>query len=125
MAFLAKWRIVTAFLMNITAAQTSSPPKAVPEINIKKVTTYINTIVAPYASHSEEDVTRLKNLEEIVRRAARVAAILFSQPALWNFDWANVGNGFVVFPALVKLTDSMGNVLKDPIIFGEKRIITT
>jgi hypothetical protein len=124
MAFLTKWRTVTAFLMNITASQTtSSSTTTIPESNIQKAATYINSIVAPYASKSDENAARLKNLEEIVRRASRVTAILFSQPVFWRFDWVNDSNGFVVFPGLVKITDSTGNILKDPIIFSEKRIV--
>jgi hypothetical protein len=123
MAFLTKWRTMTAFLMNITATQTTSPLKTIPNGHILNTIADVEHVIGTYASSSSNEATRQSSLEEIVRRASRIAAVLFSQPAFWTFDWENTGNGLVVFPGLMKLTDANGSVLREPVLLEEKKIV--
>jgi hypothetical protein len=75
--------------------------------NIRNALQLANGFLAPYANGQDEQ-TRLRNLEEIMKRAARLGFLLFSQPASFRFDWNESGADVVVFPGLVQVTDEAG-----------------
>jgi hypothetical protein len=124
MAFLTKWRVITAHLLNgqATAAAAAASTPAL-DGNVRRAVTDIDSIVGPYASTGAEGAARLVNLEEITRRAARVGTVLFAQPAFWKFDWAHVGDGLVVFPGLLRLTDENGRPYGEGLVLEEKRVV--
>jgi hypothetical protein len=114
MAFLTKWRSITSHLLGRSSSTS--------EESIRRAVSDCNSIVGPYAA-SGTDQERLRNLVEITKRAARVAELLFSQPAFWKFDWQHSGPGLVVFPGLIKVTDESGRLLQPPVVFEPKKIV--
>jgi hypothetical protein len=79
-----------------------------------------NSFLAPYANGQDEEA-RLRNLEEIMKRAARFGFVLFSQPASFRFDWTDTGAGVVAFPTLVQVTDEYGKSVGR--VFAEKELV--
>lgn len=77
--------------------------------NIEKALKTLDRVLYPYADQSRNDNDRLKNLEEILKRGARVGFLLFSQPSIWRFDWKEPGRARAgtrtVSPALIKVED--------------------
>jgi len=120
MAFLSKWRTMTAYLMN---GKTNTMGVSGSEENIRKAVNDVDSIVGPLAASNADPTQRLNHLEEVVRRASRVANLLFAQPSFWNFDWQHNDNGIVVFPALLKLTDEHGKLLPQPIVFEDRKVV--
>lgn len=120
-AFLSKWRTLTAELMhyNRSGFAANDPRKD----NIIKAVELLDAILHPYADERIDNNQRRRNLEEILKRAAAFAFILFSQPSTWKFDWQGDHNvevgSLVIFPALVQLSDETGNVLQPPRAFSE------
>lgn len=70
-----------------------------------------------------DNIKRVRNLEEIVNRAARYAFTLFSQPSSWHFDWKeqqSVTSGeLCIFPSLVQIIDENGEPVVPPRPFSE------
>jgi hypothetical protein len=118
MAFLTKWRVITGQLLN---GQGPNPNNTV-DGNVRRAVDDVDGIVGPYAA--ADGGARLGNLEEITRRCARVATVLFTQPAFWKFDWEHDGEGLVVFPALLRLTDENGKPFPhQPLVLEEKKVV--
>jgi hypothetical protein len=88
--------------------------------NIRNTAQMANSFLAPYTNGQDEE-TRLRNLEEIMKRAARFGFLLFSQPASFRFDWSANGAGVVAFPGLVQVTDDSGKAVGR--VFAEKEVI--
>jgi hypothetical protein len=118
MAFLTKWRVITAQLLNGQGA--SANPTA--EGNVHRAVEDVDAIVGPYAA-PDSNAARLDNLEKITGRCARVAMILFSQPAFWKFEWAHEGDGLVVFPALLRLTEENGRPYPEPLVLEGQKVV--
>lgn len=76
--------------------------------NIENAFQTLDRVLYPYAKQSLNS-DRLKNLEEILKRGARVGFLLFSQLSIWKFDWKEPGRARAgtrtVFPALIKVED--------------------
>jgi hypothetical protein len=119
MAFLSKWKTISASLFHSTHGQTSMPESDARITNIRKATALADSVLRPYAKAGEDHQSRLQNLEEIMRRAARFAYVLFAQPSFYTFEWQAMGKGLVVFPALVQVTDENGTMLRQPRVFVE------
>jgi hypothetical protein len=70
-----------------------------------------------------DDNQRRRNLEEILKRSANFAFVLFSQPGTFDFEWAEHGalqsGSLCIFPSLVQITDESGEQLKHPKPFSE------
>jgi len=116
MAFLTKYRTLTAYLMSLSPL-SPTPSKTLPTSTIQRASGDINNLIAGYALSNDglsDGQERIDNLEAVVRIASRTAALLFAQPTFWDFDWS--GAGPVVFPALVRLTDENGAVLRDKVV---------
>ena len=120
MAFLTKWRVITGQLLNGQSASASANPTI--DANVRRAVDDVDAAVGPYAA-ADTNAARLGNLEEITRRCARVAATLFAQPAFWKFDWAHTGDGLVVFPSLLRLTDENGRPYGEGIVLEEKKVV--
>jgi hypothetical protein len=118
MAFLTKWRVITGQLLN--GQGTSESPTI--DGNVRRAVDDVDAVVGPYAA-ADSNTARLDNLEEITRRCARVATVLFTQPAFWKFDWAHTGDGLVVFPGLLRLTDENGRPYAEGLVLEEKKVV--
>jgi hypothetical protein len=117
MAFLSKWKTISAALFQSTHGQTTMTGSDARNTNIRKATAVADTILRPYTKAGQDHQSRMQNLEEIMRRAARFAFVLFSQPSFFRFE--SQGKGLVVFPALVQVTDENGSALRQPRVFVE------
>ena len=123
MAFLTKWRAITAALLQGNYKQSTITDTDPRNENIRKAVGLADSILSPYTGTGADQQARLRNLEEIMRRAARFSYVLFSQPAFWDFDWQSSGSGIVVFPALVQLTNENGRMLSQARVFAEKTVV--
>jgi hypothetical protein len=122
MAYLTKWRVITAHLLNGQGAAAAPGTSPSLDDNVRRAVDNVDAVVGPYAA-ADTNAARLGNLEEITRRCARVAATLFAQPAFWKFDWTHTGDGLVVFPALLRLTDDNGRPYGEGIVLEQKTIV--
>jgi hypothetical protein len=87
---------------------------------IKLAVTDADSFLSFYARENVSSQPRLENLEEIMKRGARVAWLLFSQPAEFVADWNEVGSGtIVVFPGLQQVSDEEGRVLTTKRTLGD------
>lgn len=126
MAFLSKWRTVTAFLLHRTYGQSTFSKNDDRGRNIAEVLQILDSILRFYATESSDEKQRLHNLEEILKRAARFGFLLFSQPSLWKFEWDEPLNShqgsLVIFPGLLQIGDDNGQSLPRPRRVGEQEI---
>jgi hypothetical protein len=124
MAFLTKWRTLSAFLYRNSPFPQDDHLRS----NISHTISTLDHALAPFATPSPTPNARLQNLAALVQRATDFAATLFAQPAFWTFDWVGPrregGEGFVVFPGLVRLTDGEGRPLGAPeVVEGAKVVL--
>jgi len=54
--------------------------------NIKQLLDVLDTILAPFASVSNNS-DRVQNMAEVIKRGARFAYPIFTQPTEWDHDW--------------------------------------
>ncbi|KAF2626565.1 hypothetical protein BU25DRAFT_343373 [Macroventuria anomochaeta] len=119
----ARWRATTAELMHSTYVQdafTSSDPR---NAAIRSLTHVLENTLQPFADLRMNNEERKRNLEEILKRSAIFAFTLFSQPSSWDFDWKEeqgVKSGeLCIFPALVQVTNEVGEPIRPPRSFSE------
>ena len=92
--------------------------------NIRAAVHQADSFLKPFVASHMNDQARSKNLEEIMRRAARFGFQLVSQPSLFRFDWQPPSNGgLVVFPALIQSTDENGKEIRPPRVFVQKSLV--
>ncbi|KAL9046506.1 MAG: hypothetical protein Q9214_000675 [Letrouitia sp. 1 TL-2023] len=127
MAFLSKWRTISAALLQRTYGSGSFSSSDPRNHNINNALEALNTLLRPYADGQRDDNERERKLEEIMRRAARFGFLLFSQPSTWNFDWEtpqNAGRGaLVIFPALLQVGDDNGKKSPMPRALEEQELV--
>lgn len=124
-AFLSKHHALTAFLLSpkyssiSSSAQTMDPADS-RMIAIDSAVRLADSVFRPFSScgTNEEEQARLRNLEEIMKRAARFGYMLVSQPTLWQFGWRTGQESLEVWPDLVQMTDDEGRVLRDGTLVG-------
>lgn len=127
LAFLSKWHVITATLMKASYGHgivSSDDPR---NNNIRSALDALNAVLLPFVDKNVDGDQRLRNLEEIMKRAAGFAFLLFSQPNFWRFEWQDddgdqPGN-LVVFPALLQISDDAGEILSRPRVLGEKELV--
>ncbi|KAF2836932.1 hypothetical protein M501DRAFT_978673 [Patellaria atrata CBS 101060] len=126
-AFLSKWRTITAALMQTTYGKSEAPLNDPREHNIAKALRALDNVLRPLCDPlGVDDSQRIRNLEAILRRAARFGFTLFSQPSSWKFEW-EVGEvlgeyEMVVFPALLQTVNEAGRKLARPREFSEAEV---
>lgn len=123
MAFFSKWRCITSTLLEPTYGQLTTMEADPRNQSVHKAVQVADIILRQYVDESADNAARLRNLEEIMKRAMRFAYTLFSHPSSWRFDWQEAGENVVVFPALLQLTNEDGAFLKSPRVFGEKVVM--
>jgi len=122
MAFVSKYHTLAAFLLSPTYSATTSSsqdigPSDPRSVAIASARSYADSILRPFSSSQtqDEELARLRNLEEILKRAARFAYVLVSQPTLWKFEGrigASDRGSLVVWPDLVQLTNEEGQAVR-------------
>ena len=80
-AFLSKWRILTAELMQTTYGGNAFPANDPRNHNILQAVEVLDAVLRPYTDERVDNNQRRRNLEEILKRAAGFAFMLFSQPS--------------------------------------------
>lgn len=125
-AFLSKWRQITAALMQPTYGQGVMSGDDHRMHNIGDAMELLEAILRPFATDQPAGEQRRRNLEEILKRAAKFAYVLFSQPSFWQFEWNDSRmerDSLVVFPALLQTADEAGQLLSRPRVFGEMEVV--
>jgi hypothetical protein len=121
--FLAKWRAVTAELMQSAYVRNPFSANDARLHNLQEAADQLNNVLRPYSDSRMDDGQRTRNLEEILKRSALFAFTLFSQPSSWIFDWQSdqdVRSGSLcVFPALVQVKDENGEPVRPARPFTE------
>ncbi|ETN36338.1 uncharacterized protein HMPREF1541_08615 [Cyphellophora europaea CBS 101466] len=129
----SRWRTSTGYLLG---DRQSPEDQAARDEAIQKIIQTLNPILQPFADPKHED-TRQADLVFICRKAEQLGMILLAQPAEWMFDWTSdpepvskepgrcpvTSRPFVVFPALVKVTDKSARVIEPPqIVLSQKKV---
>lgn len=126
MAFMSKWRTITASLLQSKYGGTAFSSYDPRNPNIAEALRSLDAILAPFALEERDSRERTQKLEEILRRGARFGFLLFSQPSTWEFDWntpPNAGRGaLAVSPALLQVGDDNGRRLPRPRIVEEQEL---
>jgi len=97
------------------------------EHSIRQAVLAADSVLAPFINGSPDADKRLGHLEGIVRRASRLAFLLFSQPSSWAFEWTT-GVGMqqsgqvVIFPGLLETVSDEGLVRRPPRVFSEPEV---
>ncbi|EON62946.1 hypothetical protein W97_02172 [Coniosporium apollinis CBS 100218] len=125
-AHLSKWRQITAALMQPTYGQGVMSGDDHRIHNISDAMELLEAVLRPFATDQPDSEQRRRNLEEILKRAAKFAYVLFSQPSFWQFEWNDSRmerDSLVVFPALLQTADEAGQPLSRPRVFGEMEVV--
>lgn len=127
MAFLSRWRSITASLLQSKyggGTFTSYDPR---NRNISEALQALNTVLSPFTAEKRDDRVRMQNLEEILRRGARFGFLLFSQPSTWELEWntpPNAGRGVLaISPTLLQVGDDNGRRLPRPRVLEEQELV--
>ncbi|KAF2816567.1 uncharacterized protein BDZ99DRAFT_139101 [Mytilinidion resinicola] len=122
-AFTANWKAITAECIKNAYLPNPFGPQDARNANILQATEVLETILAPFAVTRMDHSTRQRNLEEITKRAATFAFVLFSQRSSWRLDWPDsrtmAPGSLVIFPALEQLMDEEGKRFQPPRAFSE------
>ena len=122
-SYFAKWRAITAELMQSVYVRNPFSATDGRLHNIQLAADRLNNILRPYSDPRVDEKQRSQNLEEILKRSALFAFTLFSQPSVWDFDWQDAqdvkSGSLCVFPALVQVTDENGELMKPARPFNE------
>ena len=83
----------------------------------------LDTVIGQFANEEYDNLDRLLNLAEVVKRGAKVAFTLFSQAAPYGFDWMlperSHGQTRVAFPSMYQITEDGRKVYGKKELFGE------
>lgn len=90
LALLSRWKQISATLMHSTYVDNAFSPFDGRTINIERAIEDLDPLLATYAYPDDagyETGARIRDLRELLRKGARFAFTLFSQPCLWTLDW--------------------------------------
>lgn len=130
-ALASKWKLISGTLLKERYGQQDTALENISETNIKEIVARANTVLSVFERKStSESITekRLLNLEAIIRRAAKFAFLLFSQPSSWKFQWKDDSvskDCLVVFPGLQQSVDDKGHVRTPPWILSKPEIVSS
>ncbi|KAL9606462.1 MAG: hypothetical protein Q9179_000378 [Wetmoreana sp. 5 TL-2023] len=126
MALTSRWRSVTAALLQSKYGPTTFTFSDPRNANIAAALEALNAVIGSFVNEPRNDGERVRKLEEILRRGARLGFMLFSQPSLWDFDWnpaPKVGREeLVLSPALIQVGDDNGRKLPRPRVLEEQEL---
>jgi hypothetical protein len=89
-ALLSRWNQISATLLRSAYVTYAFSPFDGRTVNIERAMEDLDPLLATYAiSHDagREKGARLSELRDVLRKGARFAFTLFSQPCFWDFDW--------------------------------------
>jgi hypothetical protein len=121
--YFAKWRAITAELMQSTYVRNPFSDTDGRLHNLQLAADRLNNVLRPYSDPRMDDGQRSRNLEEILKRSALFAFTLFSQPSAWEFDWQGAqdvkSGSLCLFPVLFQVRDEHGEPIKPARPFNE------
>lgn len=110
---MSKWRQMSAALMQSNYGGGDISPDDRRQRNIQDLVEALDTVLAPVAS-KRTNGERRQNLEDLVKKGAHLAYVIFTLPTKWEFDWQHPEGQrkgeLVVFPALVQVSDDQGRL---------------
>lgn len=89
-ALLSRWKQITATLLHSTYVEDAFSHFDSRTVNMERALQDLDPLLATYATPHDGGHgmgTRLNDLREVLRKGAKFAFMLFSQPAFWKFDW--------------------------------------
>ncbi|KAL9597511.1 MAG: hypothetical protein Q9219_005093 [cf. Caloplaca sp. 3 TL-2023] len=126
MAFLSKWRTITASLLESKYGQATITSYDARNQNISEALQALDTVLSPYAAEKRNDRARTQGLEEVLKHGARFGFLLFSQPSTWELDWnapSNAGRGaLAISPSLMQIGDDHSRRLPRPRVVEEQEL---
>ena len=88
--------------------------------SIRLAVSQADAFLASCAQDKVNDAARLRNLEEVMKRGARLAWLFFSQPATFAADWTcSDRSSLVIYPGLVQVCDNEGCELQVQRVLGQ------
>jgi hypothetical protein len=89
-ALLSRWKQLSATLLHSTYVADAFSSFDGRTVNIERAMMDLGPLLATYAIPKDagrKTGARLGDLREVLRKGARLAFTLFSQPCFWTFDW--------------------------------------
>ncbi|KAF2875562.1 hypothetical protein BDV95DRAFT_602981 [Massariosphaeria phaeospora] len=99
LALYSQWKSLTGALLR-------QHPGHVQDLTFSDVNGELDNVLAPFVQGSLDGGHRRRNLDMIMRQAAKFAVLLFCQQACFRFDFRTSSDGVVIFPALMQVTTS-------------------
>lgn len=89
LALLSRWKQISATLLHATYMEGAFSPFDSRTINIERAIEDLDPLLGTFAitDDASSRVKRISDLRNVLRKGARFAFLLFSQPCLWTFDW--------------------------------------
>lgn len=89
LALLSRWKQISATLLHTTYVEEAFSPFDGRTINIERAIEDLDPLLSTYAADEtpQDRNERVADLRDVLRKGARFAFMLFSQPCLWMFDW--------------------------------------
>jgi hypothetical protein len=89
LALLSRWKQISATLLHSTYMAEAFSPFDGRTINIERAIEDLDPLLGTYAASdtARSRGERTNDLRGVLRKGARFAFLLFSQPCLWTFDW--------------------------------------
>ena len=112
---MSRWRVLTAYLRPEPSKDTTY--LADRDQKIHETVLAFSEAFAPWKSPKYNDADRSRSLSEIIKGAAELGVWIFAQPSWFEFHWPKYSEAdrgrLAISPALVKMTDERGQVLKE------------
>ncbi|CAG8958337.1 hypothetical protein HYFRA_00000694 [Hymenoscyphus fraxineus] len=127
LALFSKWKTISGALLQRQYSQ--KPEENDPRVvAITQALALAELVLHPFINRDVDVEARRRNLMGISKRAAQFAFLLFSQPGMFQFDYAERRSGrsdsMVVFPALVQTVSDEAEKLTIPRVLREKEMIS-
>ncbi|KAE8141240.1 hypothetical protein BDV38DRAFT_237620 [Aspergillus pseudotamarii] len=119
------WRMLTAYLHRAGGPGQETIPIDPPEDAIRSFAEDFTSTFAPYSDSQFPDSDRFAHLTRVFRAASDLGAWLFSQPCTFDFRWdtsSTPPGQTVVLPAVVKVSDELGQRLLAPQTLVERTV---
>lgn len=113
---LSQWRVLSAYLR--PAPKNDPSYLSQRDATVSAAAATFTNALSPWASESYSDSVRRQNLAEILKSAAEVGILIFSQPGSFRFQWSTGQDHrsvvVVIAPALLKTADEHAIPLDRP-----------
>ncbi|PLB53309.1 hypothetical protein P170DRAFT_463048 [Aspergillus steynii IBT 23096] len=119
------WRMLTAHLHKAGQPGQETTTVSVSENTIQSLAQDFSTTFASYSDPHFPESDRLAQLSSVFRAASELGTWLFSQPCSFDFRWdtSSVSSDHViVLPAVVKISDELGQRLPAPRVLVDKTV---